>query len=203
MRTIGKFGSRGVRALVVLAVLFALSAAAAPAAARPAAPALSVTVSMERPTTHYYHVVVRADGLAGETQDFKLPVWTPGYYQIMDYAKNVKDFRAEDGAGRPLPWDKTAKNAWRVRTGRAATAVVSYDVYAFSRFVADSYLSDDGGFICPTGVFMHVAGRLKDPVVVTVVPAASWRQVSTGLDPVAGRPNAFTRSEERRVGKEC
>ncbi len=93
----------------------------APAQARPAsAPALSVTVSMERPTTHYYHVVFRADGLKGEFQDFKMPAWTPGYYRIMDYAKNVKDFRAEDGAGRPLAWEKTAKNTWRVRTGRAA-----------------------------------------------------------------------------------
>lgn len=161
-------------------------------AARAAAPALAVTVSMERPTTHYYRVVVRADGLAGETQDFKMPVWTPGYYRIMDYAKNVRDFRAEDGAGRPLPFEKTAKNVWRVRTGRSGTAVVSYDVYAFNRFCADSYLSDDGGFITPAGVFMHVGGRLKDPVTVTVVPAPGWTEVSTGLEPVPGRPHTFT-----------
>ncbi|OGD17676.1 MAG: hypothetical protein A2V76_00020 [Candidatus Aminicenantes bacterium RBG_16_63_14] len=147
---------------------------------------------MERPTAHYYHVVFRADGLKGEIQDFKMPAWTPGYYRIMDYAKNVKDFQAVDGAGRPLAWEKTAKNTWRVRSGRAASTVVSYDVYAFTRFVADSYLGDDGGFITPTGVFMHVAGRLKDPVAVTVLPHPDWKRISTGLDPVAGRPNTFS-----------
>lgn len=186
-------GRLGLRVLFVLYAALALAFAPASGLAqrRAAAPSLSLTVTMERPTTHYYHVVLRADGLAGEVQDFKLPVWTPGYYQIMDYAKNVKDFRAEDGAGRPLVWDKTAKNTWRVLTGRAATVVVSYDVYAFTRFVADSYLADDGGFITPTGVFMNIAGHLQAPVEVTVVPAPGWRQVSTGLDPVPGRAGAF------------
>jgi predicted metalloprotease with PDZ domain len=181
--------------LAVLAAAFAVAtgsaAAQIPAAAHAAAPALSITVSMERPTTHYYHVVFRANGLEGESQEFKMPSWTPGYYRIMDYAKNVKDFEAEDGGGRPLAWEKTAKNTWRVRTGRASTVVVSYDVYAFTRFVADSYLSDDGGFITPAGVFMHVAGRLKDPVTVTILPHSTWKQVSTGLDPVPGRPHTF------------
>ncbi len=174
------------------AFVLAVSPVAVPAQTRPAAPAISITVSMEQPTAHYYHVVLRAEGLRGETQDLKMPVWTPGYYRIMDYAKFVKDFRAEDGDGRALPFEKTAKNVWRVRTGKAASLVVRYDVYAFTRFVADSYLGDDGGFITPAGVFMHVAGRLKDPVTVTVLPLPEWKQVSTGLDPVPGRPGTFT-----------
>jgi len=177
------------------ALLLALAIAALPgpslAQSRAAAPSMSIAVSMERPTTHYYHVVLRAEGLAGETQDFKMPAWTPGYYRIMDYAKSVKSFKAEDGQGRALPFEKTAKNTWRVRSGKAAVVVVSYDVYAFTRFVADSYLSDDGGFITPAGVFMHVAGRLDSPVTVTVLPSPGWKQVSTGLDPVPGRDNTF------------
>jgi predicted metalloprotease with PDZ domain len=176
----------------VIAIIIAVSPGLAPAQTRAAAPSMSITVSLERPTTHYYHVVFRADGLKGETQDFKMPAWTPGYYRIMDYAKNLKDFRAEDGAGRPLAWEKTAKNTWRVRSGTAASIVVSYDVYAFTRFVADSYLGDDGGFITPAGVFMHVAGHLLDPVTVTVVPPGDWKRVATGLEPVAGRPDTFS-----------
>jgi predicted metalloprotease with PDZ domain len=178
--------------LFVLALIFASAPSFAQAQVRPATPAMSIAVSMERPTTHYYRVVFRADGLKGETQDFKMPAWTPGYYRIMDYAKNVMDFKAKDGTGRPLAWEKTAKNTWRVRSGEAASIVVSYDVYAFTRFCADSYLGDDGGFITPAGLFMHVAGRLQSPVTVTVLPHPDWKQVSTGLDPIAGRPNTFT-----------
>jgi predicted metalloprotease with PDZ domain len=152
---------------------------------------MAFTVSMEQPNTHYYHVIFRGEGMKDKTQDFKMPVWTPGYYQILDYARNVLNFRAEDGAGNPLAWEKTAKNTWRVKSGKDASITVSYDVYAFNRSVADSYLDDERGFISPTGVFMHVAGRIQHPVTVTVRPYQNWTRVSTGLDPVEGRPNTF------------
>ncbi len=153
---------------------------------------MAFTVSMEQPTTHYYHVVFRCQGIKGATLDFKMPAWTPGYYQIMDYAKNVLNFRAEAEAEKPLLWEKTTKNTWRVKAGNAAVVTVSYDVYAFAPSVADSYLDDSRGFISPTGVFMHIAGRLAHPVTVAIKPYEGWAKVSTGLDPVDGRPNTFS-----------
>lgn len=175
------------RALIVLC---ALLAAGMPAAAAAPQASTALTVSMERPDSHYFRVVLRCDGLRGASQDFKLPAWTPGYYMIMDYARNVLDFRAADAAGRPLAWEKTAKNVWRVRTGGAASIVVSYDVYAFARSVAESSLDDRQAFISPTGVFMHPAGRLLQPVTVAVKPFDGAR-IATGLDPVEGRPDTF------------
>ena len=156
---------------------------------------MAFLVSMERPTTHYFHVVFRCEGLKGETQDFKMPSWTPGYYRIMDYAKNVVNFKAEDGMGNPLVWHKTAKNTWRVKSGKAASIVVSYDVYAFTRFVAESYLDESMGFISPAGVFMHVAGLLRHPVTVAIQPYQGWSRISTGLDQVQGKPNTFFASD--------
>ena len=170
--------------IAVLVVATFVSAGTAPET-------LAFTVSMERPNTHYYHVVFRGDGLKGETHDFKMPVWTPGFYQIMNYSRNVLNFRAEDGVGNPLAWHKTTKNTWQVKSGQSDSIIVSYDVYAFTRFVAESYLDDNLGFVLPTGVFMHVAGQIQHPVTVAVVPAHGWSRVSTGLDPVEGKPNTF------------
>jgi len=174
----------------VFVIALAVLAASLGAADKPAG-SMHFTVSMDRPDTHYFHVVFRSEGLKGETQDFKMPAWTPGFYQIMDYARNVLNFRAEDEAGRPLAWEKTAKNAWRVRCGRAAAVVVSYDVYAFTRFVAESFLDDSQAFITPASVFMHVGGALRHPAVVTIKPFPGWSRISTGLDPVPNRPATF------------
>jgi len=170
--------------VAVLVVATFVSAGTAPGT-------MSFTVSMERPNTHYFHIVFRCEGLKGELQDFKMPVWTPGFYQIMNYSRNVLNFRAEDGAGNPLAWEKTTKSTWRVKSAPAASVTVSYDVYAFTRFVAESYLDDSMGFISPTGVFMHVAGQIQHPVTVAVVPGQGWSRVSTGLDPAEGKPNIF------------
>jgi predicted metalloprotease with PDZ domain len=167
-----------------------------PARAAQPAPAagerISLAVSMDQPSTHYFHVVFRVDGIRSDTLDVKLPAWTPGYYQILDYARNVLNFRAEDAAGLAIGWEKTTKNTWRLRTGRASTVAVTYDVYAFAPSVADSYLDDGRAFICPAGVFMYVAGRLQLPVTVSVKRFSAWRTVSTGLNPVPGQADTFT-----------
>jgi len=152
---------------------------------------MAFTVSMEQPNTHYYHVVFRCEGMKGETQDFKMPAWTPGYYRIMDFAKNATRFRAEDGSGNSLAWEKTEKNIWQVKCGEAKSITVSYDVYAFDRSVADCFLDDSKGYIAPAGLFMYVAGRLQHPVTVTVKPYKEWKTVSTGLEPVEGKQNTF------------
>ena len=156
---------------------------------------MAFTVSMEKPSTHYFHVEFTCQGFFAEKLDFKLPVWTPGYYLIMDYAKNVINFRAIDGEGHPLDWSKTTKNTWQVKAEGADRIVVSYDVYAFARSVADSFLDDARAFICPTGVFMHVDGHLDHPVSVTIQPPGAHLRISTGLDPVDGTSDTFTAAD--------
>lgn len=152
---------------------------------------LSFTLSMDQPGRHYYHVALRCDGVHGDAQDLKMPVWQPGYYRIMDFARNVINFRAESASGAPLPWDKTAKNTWRVKTAGAPAFVVSYDVYAFgNRNPAESYLDDTRGFAVPVGLFMHLAGQIQRPATITI--RAPWSHIATGLDPVPGRANEFS-----------
>jgi predicted metalloprotease with PDZ domain len=180
-------------ATVLLAISFLLIASST-LSTKPDS-AMAFVVSMEQPNTHLYHVVFRCAGLKGETQDFKMPVWTPGYYVIMDYPKNVVNFRAEDGAGHALAWEKTAKNVWRVKSRGATSMTVIYDVYAFNLFCAESCLDDSQGFITPASVFMYLAGRINHPVIVTIKPYKDWCKVSTGLDPVEGRPNTFFASD--------
>ncbi len=147
---------------------------------------------MLRPTTHTFHVSFRCEGLPGEIQDFKMPAWMPGFYRIMDYARKVSGFTARDGTGAALPWEKVTKNTWRVVTGNASAVVIEYDVLADSFFVARNYLDENWAFIAPPGLFVHVAGLLQHPVTVTIEPPPDWSRVSTGLDPVEGRPNTFS-----------
>src|SRR5512140_1954468 len=98
---------------------------------------LAFTVSMPQPGNHTFHVMFRAEGLKGEIQDFKMPVWSPGFYGIGDYSRNVSSFRAEDGAGHTLPWEKITRNTWRVAAGNAPAIVLNYDVFGATSFAAN------------------------------------------------------------------
>jgi predicted metalloprotease with PDZ domain len=152
---------------------------------------MAFTVSMPHPETHQFHVTFRCEGLKGESLDFLLPAWMPGFYRLMDYEKNVSGFRAADGTGRSLPWEKVTKNTWRVATGNAREVVLDYDVFGNISFVAQNFLDEKRAFIAPPGLYMYAAAQIRHPVTVTFQTPADWAQVSTGLDPVKGRPRTF------------
>jgi len=43
-----------------------------------------------------------------------MPRWAPGYYEMLDFAKHLTDFSAQDTQGQKLAWRKEGLNRWRV-----------------------------------------------------------------------------------------
>jgi len=56
--------------------------------------------------------------------------WEPGRYTILDYAKNVQDFRAVSGRSQPLKWEQTDKQTWRISKAAADDVTVRYQVFS-------------------------------------------------------------------------
>lgn len=146
---------------------------------------------MERPHTHYFQVTLEIDGLVAEHISLKLPNWTPGYYRIMDYARHVINFRAADESGKPLAWEKTAKNIWGVKTEKATHVTIKYDVYAFNVSVAESFLDDSRAFLVPASLFMYPDGYLQLPIKIKINPSDAFPRIFTGLDMAPEEPNTF------------
>ncbi len=152
---------------------------------------VSFVLSMKRPAAHTYHVDMSYRGATGEILDLKMPMWTPGYYGILDFPKNVRNFRAVDGAGKPLLWEKVTENCWRICSSHASEIRVAYDVLANTPFVANCYLDETRGYVMPAGMFFHIAGSIDHPVTLTIKPYDSWTDIATGLDAVPGKKNTF------------
>ncbi len=178
---------RHLAALLGLVLLFApVSAFGRPPEAR-----LAFTVSIPHPDAHILHVRFRAEGLKGVVRDFEMPAWMPGYYRILDYEKNVSNFRAADGDGHALGWEKVTRNTWRVAAAQSPVVVLDYDVLADIPFVAANFADAGRAFLAPPGIFVYPAGEIRHPVTVTVRLPEGWTRVATGLDPVGGRPGTF------------
>ncbi len=150
------------------------------------------TVSMEQPASHYFHVVLQYSGAKGAATEFKMPVWSPGYYQRLDYAQYVESFKVTSNAGDTLPWTKGTANSWQVTHKGQSSFTISYDVKATRAFVANPFLDSTRGYIIPGGLFVHPAGKINLPSTVEVKPAPGWNNIATGLDPVAGKPFTYT-----------
>lgn len=115
-----------------------------------------------------------------------LPAWTPGAYEITDFAKWVSAFTPTRN-GQPLSWDKLDYDTWRVHTGGPGPVSVSFDFRADTLDNAMSWSRDDFAFFNGTNVFLYAEGQpLTFPARVTIRTEEDWL-VATGMTPTGRR----------------
>ncbi|HEY0378059.1 MAG TPA: PDZ domain-containing protein [Pyrinomonadaceae bacterium] len=186
------FNSRAAR-LALFALLLTVSTAAPAHDRRPSAqPDIRFTVSMPRPHTHLLEVEMRVAAPRLPAQvNLVMPVWAPGSYLIREFERHVQDFEAADPAtSRPLVWEKTNKNTWRVETRGARELRVTYKVYANELSVRTNDLNDRHANWTNVGLLMYPEGHLDAPSTLRVVPFGDWK-VATQLPAVPDEPNTF------------
>ncbi|MFN2433142.1 MAG: M61 family metallopeptidase [Gemmatimonadota bacterium] len=150
--------------------------------------AVRYTVALEDPAERVFRVTAEFPAL-GEELHASLPRWTPGSYDLENYARNVRGFAAEDGTGRTLEWDRLDPDTWRVRTAGADVARLSFEVYADSLDLDKSKIFDDFAFFNGTNLFPYEEERTGRPAELTLELPEGW-QVATGLSESA--PMRFT-----------
>jgi predicted metalloprotease with PDZ domain len=152
---------------------------------------MSFTVSMQNPGSHYFHVILQCTGIAADTLNLKMPAWSPGYYQLLNYAKNVEHFKAMDAAGNNISCQKNNATGWLVAGGKKDSITISYDVKATTPFVAQSFLDETRGYIIPASLFLYINGQLQRSSTIKIEPFSGWANVATGLDSIPGKPYTF------------
>ncbi len=118
-----------------------------------------------------------------------LPAWTPGAYEISDYARNVSGFAATFGS-RALRWDKLDPDTWRIHPDGAREITVRFESRADSLDNAFNWAVDEFALVNGTNVFLYPEGQpFEFAATVTVKAEPQW-QVATGL--ARGSDGAFT-----------
>ena len=163
-------------------------AAAAPLSAQ----TVRYEVSARAPATQLFHVSAEFPTAGTDTLRVSLPAWSPGYYQIKNYARYVRGFAARDAGGRALFWDRQDKDTWRVVTGGAPSVTVEFDFLSDRVDLADARLSADFGVFLGTTLFLFEEGKLDRPAEVRFAVPAGW-DVMTALR--RGASGAYTAAD--------
>jgi predicted metalloprotease with PDZ domain len=156
-----------VRFLLACALVLAHTAAAQ-------TPRIAYRVAIGQPAEHLYDVELQVDGLRADSLPLQLPVWSPGRYAKMDFAKNVQQFHAADGDGRRLAWAKTDGSRGVVHTGGAPSVHVRYRVFADKLSGTFSVLDTAHANWNGASLFMYVERHKPAPVTLDVVAPAGW-----------------------------
>jgi len=125
-------------------------------------------------------VTTSFDVVDGGVVLLSLPAWTPGAYEITNFAKWVSGFRAtQDGAA--LRWDKLDYDTWRIRPARAGRVSVSFEYAADTLDNAMSWTRPDFALFNGTNLFMYPEGRSTEFASTVVIRTDAGFLVATGL----------------------
>jgi predicted metalloprotease with PDZ domain len=153
-----------------------------------AAQGISYRVRVGNTGDRTFHVHAEFPVPAGrDTLLVSLPVWSPGSYEIMDYARYVHGFTAASADGRPLLWDKPSPSTWRIATGGASRVQVDFETDPDSIALELSRIEPGFAFFNGTNLFLYPDGAGFDfpsDVVLDVPP--DWK-ITTGLAPAGER----------------
>lgn len=164
------------------------------AAAQKTTPQMQYSISLPQPQTHVYQVQLNSSGWAKDTIDFKLPKWMPGYYQLLNYAADVENISAQS-AGKTIALAQLNENTWRIAGIKNKSFSISYNIKTKRQFVANSYTDSAHAYIVACNTFLYAEGYLKIPVTVQVNLPRQWKDVATGLTPVAKKLNLFSAAD--------
>ena len=179
-----------VRAATILAALSLVSTTSiAQQRSAPPAPARSAPVA-----NVHYEVVFDSAAAARRTLKvtvtldmggpgkllLSFPAWTPGSYEISNFARFVSGFAAT-GGNKPLDWDKLDYDTWRIDPAGARSVTVRFDYRADTLDNAIAWSRRDFAFFNGTNVFPYPEGAgFTFPATVTVKTQPGWL-VATGM----------------------
>ncbi|HLQ22612.1 MAG TPA: hypothetical protein VK132_05370, partial [Gemmatimonadales bacterium] len=87
-------------------------------------------ISIPSPATSLLHVKAEFPAAGKDTLYVSLPAWSPGAYEIQNYARYVRGFGARSATGAALFWDRYRKDTWRVATGKSERVTIEFDYLA-------------------------------------------------------------------------
>jgi predicted metalloprotease with PDZ domain len=182
------------RLRILATVLALVVTAAAPRAQRPAGSLepIQYTFRVVDPDKHIAGVEARIPTGGRATIDLMMPVWTPGYYVVEDYAARVQNLVARGPGGDTLTVSKPKPNRWQVQTAGSPIVIVSYALLAQGRSVTSNWVDADLGVINGGAAFVTLAEAARRPHDVRIEMPSTWKESASGLEPApGGQPNHY------------
>jgi len=141
---------------------------------------ISYLVRVDDPDSQLFHVEAEL-ATTGDTTYVSLPIWTPGHYELENYARYIRRFAAMGDGDVALRWDKADADTWRIISEGTARVTIAFDFLADTLNLSGSLLKDDFGFFNGTNIFVYPEGHYDFSARVRFDLPEGWK-VATELE---------------------
>ncbi|MBI1765877.1 MAG: M61 family metallopeptidase [Acidobacteria bacterium] len=159
------------------------------AVARAAKP-IVYTIKFPAPEIHIAEVEAVFPTSKHATIELMMPVWSPGFYRVEEYASRVQNFSARTADGQSLTVEQPQKNRWRITTNGAMRVIVRYKLLCTGRSVTTNWVGEDLLVLNGAAAFITLADKQRRPHEIRLELASQWKRAASGLDAAPdGNPN--------------
>ncbi|NQE62603.1 M61 family metallopeptidase [Caulobacter sp. RHG1] len=155
----------------------------------PKAP-VSYEVSFDNAQHHEAKIVATYRDAPAGPLHVRMSRSSPGRYAIHEFAKNVYQVSAVDGAGKPLKVERTEPYGWSI-DGHDGTVTVTYTLYADRGDGTYSQVDATHAHLNMPATFLWAEGYDDKPIRVSFKRADPTWKIATQLPSVTGQADAF------------
>nr|HQU92019.1 hypothetical protein [Pyrinomonadaceae bacterium] len=150
---------------------------------------VSYTVALSDAASRQFHVTTDIKNIKQDRLDLALPTWTPGWYVVENYGKNLLRFKVTDANGRWIQPRMTRKQTWSINTKGLNQLRVEYDYSATVLGLNQAKIGDDFAFFTGIELFLEPLGHRNESSRLTFQLPSGWKLV-TPLKSTSS-PNTF------------
>lgn len=130
--------------------------------------------------SRYLTITAIAENVTSASVEVQLPAWRPGRYELGNFAKNVRGFRAETPDGRALVSRKITKDSWKVECRGEETIYFVYEYYAAELNAGSTWLDETQLYVNPVNCCIYLTNRLEEVCTLELQIPENWR-IATAL----------------------
>lgn len=124
------------------------------------------SVSIENPHRHFIRFEGKFSTHGSNTIQLQLPAWRPGRYELGNFSKNIRAWKATDAAGNALHYTKLNKDLWEVSCAETDTVVIAYEYYGNELNAGSSFLDESMLYLNPVNCFFYDNKHMDSPYEV-------------------------------------
>lgn len=139
---------------------------------------ITYTVQLKDPATQQFNIVTDIKNIDQPRLDLALPTWTPGWYVVENYAKNLLRFTVTDANGRWVQPRMTRKQTWSIDTKGLKQIRVEYSYRATVLGLNQAKITPEYAFFTGIQLFLEPVGHRNEQSTLKFDIPTGWKLLS-------------------------
>jgi predicted metalloprotease with PDZ domain len=153
---------------------------------------LMYTIRIPEPSSKTFNVEIVVPTEKRDSVILMMAIWSPGMYNLQNYANQVSAFTAKAADGTLLDVSKPTASRWLVRTAGRPSVTVSYTLAAPRGSNLTNGVNDSSLVIVGPATYITLVEQAHRPVDIRLELPVTWKPAVTSLDAAPdARPNHF------------